>query len=284
MFTSTFIASLFAAAAVLAAPITAPTDVEILQFALTLEHLETAFYQGALEKYDEAAFNAAGISSLARQRYVEIAAHEKTHVDLLTSVIGPSATAACEYSFPYTDPKSFAAMSQVMEGVGVSAYAGAAKFLTDAGHLTAAASILSTEARQAAWVASSVNSDTPWSGPFDVPLDLDQVFTIASSFITSCPSTNPTLPVKAFPSLSVATPTPAPGSEITLTFESTASELFLAIFTGLDTIFVAIQDYQVTLPTTLSGTIYAVVTSSGTSVTDDNTVAGPAIMLFPDNE
>ena len=69
---------------------------------------------------------------------------------------------------PYTDPKSFAALSQTLEGVGTSAYAGAAQYIQDKSYLTVAAVILSTEARHASWVASAVNKHDGWSGPLDV--------------------------------------------------------------------------------------------------------------------
>jgi Ferritin-like domain len=50
----------------------------------------------------------------------------------------------------------------------VSAYSGAAQLITNKDYLTAAAVILSTEARHASFVASAVNGGSGWSGPFDV--------------------------------------------------------------------------------------------------------------------
>ncbi|KAJ6620553.1 ferritin-like domain-containing protein [Mycena sp. CBHHK59/15] len=260
-------------------------DATILNFALTLEHLENAFYAGALAKFDDKAFKKAGLPSWTRGRFAQIAAHEAAHVAFLSSALGANATQPCNYSFPYTDPKSFAALSQALEGVGVSAYIGAAQFITNKDYLTAAASVLATEARHASWVAAAVNKYAGWSGALDVPLGLNQVYTLAAAFITSCPTTNPALPVKAFPTLTVTTPRYAPGTEIALAYTPAANgtALGVAYYTGLRVEYSALTaDGRTTIPRDLRGQVYAVVTSAanGTMPSDGAILAGPAILLL----
>lgn len=75
-----------------------PTVTQILQYALTLEHLEDTFYAGALAQFDQAAFEAAGFPFWVRNRVSQIAQHEVTHVKFLTDALGPDAVAACEYN------------------------------------------------------------------------------------------------------------------------------------------------------------------------------------------
>ncbi|KAH8111503.1 ferritin-like domain-containing protein [Phellopilus nigrolimitatus] len=265
-----------------------PTQTQILQYALTLEHLETAFYSGALAKFDAGAFASAGFAPWVRGRFAQIGQHEAAHVAFLTSALGSDAVAACTYNFSYTDPQSFAALSQVLEGVGTAAYLGAAQFLPSPSVLTAAGAILTTEARHDAWVASAVLGGTPWSGALDTPLDQNQVFTLAASFITSCPSANPALPFTAFPALTIVAAgggaPAAPGKSAQVAFKDSGSggDRYVAFMSGLSTTFAKIDgNKQVTIPAGLQGTVYAVVTSSGSNATDASTLAGPAILSFP---
>ncbi|OCB87715.1 hypothetical protein A7U60_g5242 [Sanghuangporus baumii] len=267
-----------------------PDDV-ILNFALTLEHLEAAFYQEGLALFDEAAFEAAGFPAFARGRIVQISENEQTHVSVLSGILGPGATQPCNYSFPLTDVSSFVDMSAIFEGVGTAAYTGAANLLADPSHVTEAASILATEARQAAWVMSAVKKQNPWSTSFEA--NMNQAFSLAAAFITSCPSTNPSLPVSAFPPLSVTSANNVPGGSITVSFDPSANEiaesntpLFLALLTGLRKLFVPLSSnadgtWTATLPGDLQGTVYALVTNNNGWAADYDTVAGVALLQSP---
>lgn len=162
----------------------------------------------------------------------------------------------------------------------MSAYIGAAQYISDKSYLTAAASVLATEARHASWVAGAINKVNPWSGAFDSPLGLDEIYTLAAQFITSCPSTNPALPVKAFPALTL--PAGAqPGSKATLKFDkgNSTGTLYAAFYTGLTQEVVKVaSDNSVTIPKDLIGTSYVVITTNSTAADDTNVVAGPAVL------
>lgn len=83
------VAALVAAmgSAVQAAPMPPPgiNDAVILNYALTLEHLEDTFYRQALQNFTEADFMAAGFDSFFYQRVQDLSTDEKTHVDFLTT-------------------------------------------------------------------------------------------------------------------------------------------------------------------------------------------------------
>ncbi|KAJ4477146.1 ferritin-like domain-containing protein [Lentinula aciculospora] len=255
-------------------------DTVVLNYALTLEYLEAAFYSGALSNFSQDDFVNDGLPEWSRGRFEQIAAHEQAHVQLLSGALGANATQACNYSFPYTSPSSFTALSQLLEGVGVSAYAGAAQYISNANYLTTAAVILSTEARHAAWVAGPVNKENAWSGPFDTPLGLSVVYTLAAQFITSCPSSNPSLPVTAFPTLSFTDASPGQSSNITADGVTTDGQ-FVAFFTGLSTIFVEVENGQVVVPNKTM--MYAVLTNSNSTADDSTITAGVAVLQFPFN-
>lgn len=268
------------------------TDAQILNYALTLEHLEDTFYQQGLANFTQAQFAAAGYNATFYNNLKEISSDEATHVSFLTSALeaaGAKAVAACTYDFGVTSVQSFIATSNILEGVGVSAYLGAAQNITNKAYLTAAASILTVEARHSAYIRASDqpvgNNLSPFPSPFDTPLDFDEVYSLASQFIVSCPKTNPALPVKAFPVLSGPAGIVTTGQTVSfkLATGTVSSEVQLAFITVTGPIFANAtttngNTFTVQVPSGIAGQSYAVLQSCGqTTVDDSNILAGPAV-------
>ncbi|SAM86042.1 related to stress response protein rds1p [Ustilago bromivora] len=280
--------------AVLAAAAAGQADIDsvILNYALTLEHLENAFYRDSLATYDAAAFRAAGYPDWVRQRFIEIGGHEKAHVDFLTKALGDQATKECTYNFGVTEVKSFVATSVLLEGIGESAYLGAAQNITNPSTLTAAGSILTVESRHKGKyhprsyaihiICQNVNTtrnDEDMAKRVSTPLNFNQTYSLAAPLITSCPSTNPALPVKAFPAATISGDV-CGGKQVTINGDGVQPGQYAAFLAGLQVYYAQIGDGNtVTVPEAVGyGRIYAVVSRVGDSIADDNIVAGPAVI------
>ncbi|KAI0696346.1 ferritin-like domain-containing protein [Cytidiella melzeri] len=287
MFRYGTILAAFCAASVLAAPHIAKradaqvTDAQVLQFALTLEHLESTFYNQALDKFDDQAFANAGYPSWVRGRFEQIRMHEQTHVEFLTTALGDAAPQACTYDFPYNDPTSFVALSMALETVGQSAYMGAAQFLQDKQTLTQAASILAVESRHAAWASSAVLKGSAWDGAFETPLSVNGVYSLASQFIVSCPDSNPQLIAKPLPKLTIDPANPTAGQRIKFTYnhdevKSDGAQLYVAWFDGITVQHSDLGgDDMASVPDGLQGTVYgAIVKTKESNPTSQDILTG----------
>ncbi|KAG6872917.1 hypothetical protein C0995_005175 [Termitomyces sp. Mi166 len=256
-------------------------DINTLNFALTLEHVEVAFYTMGLRNYTEQDFRRAGLPAGARTQFLGILENEAAHVAFLEGLLGTRAVRPCTYKFPVDSPKSFAALSQVIENVGTGAYTGAIDTLSQQ-YITGSASILGTEARQASLLASYVNGVEGWGNPFNIPLTKNQAFTLAAPFFVDCPSSNPPLVgVRANPSLTFPSNS-NPGQTVSVEFESVNSNRkhFAVFLFGLEQIVVPVNKGRVTIPERLAGQVYCLISDSPNGVTDGTTVAGPAVLQF----
>ncbi len=141
----------------------AKSDFQILNYALTLEHLEATFYRTASRP-----------TNAQIARYIDVvAANEQTHVDALTTVIqnaGGTPVQEAKYKFP-----SFSLpFAIILENTGVHAYLGAAPLVKSSALLLTAASIVTVEARHAAaWM--TLNKQNPTLGAFDTGLSMTAV-------------------------------------------------------------------------------------------------------------
>ena len=163
-----------------------PPDVDIFNFALNLEYLEAEFYlfaatgrglsasdrtgtgvQGPVNPGLQVPFSSPAIAAYANR----IAVDEQAHVKFLRAVLGSSAVAepnidigvspnsafsklavaaglisAGQTFNPYTNDITFLLAASIFEDVGVTAYAGAARFIGTPDYVEAAAGILAVEA------------------------------------------------------------------------------------------------------------------------------------------
>lgn len=153
-------------------------DVEILNFALTLEYLEADFYDKGM---------GLGLSGEIMPVAEEIGANEQEHVEALSSTItdlGGTPVDKPTFSFPVRNQQQFLELAQTLEDTGVSAYNGAGPGIQSMEVLSAAGSIVQVEARHAARIRG-LNGAPAAPVAFDKSLEKPAVLAAVAPFITS---------------------------------------------------------------------------------------------------
>ena len=155
-------------------------DIEVLNFALTLEYLEAAFYQEAAK--------ISGLSEEAVKAVETFGDEEQQHVDALTKTIndlGGKPVAAPMVDFgKLSNESEFLKLAVAFEDTGVSAYNGAAPSIKSKEVLAAAGSIVQIEARHAAAVRLLAKED-PAPKAFDETLTTKQVLKAVEPYVKS---------------------------------------------------------------------------------------------------
>lgn len=157
------------------------SDIDILNYALTLEYLEADFYATGL---------AAGLLSDRELELVTpIGDHEKQHVAAVTDAVnafGGTPATKPKITYPagvFDSRDSFLKNASVFEELGVTAYHGQVPLIKDADVLSSAASIAGVESRHAAVVAALI-AGNPFPNPIEANASMDQVLATVKPFIS----------------------------------------------------------------------------------------------------
>jgi rubrerythrin len=157
-------------------------DVDILNFALTLEYLEATFYS-------EAAKQVPGLSGELAGYVKAFGAEEQDHVDALSGAIKdlggkPVEAPGVDFGKAFSNTDSLLDLAISFEDTGVSAYNGAGPMIESKDLLAVAGSIVQVEARHAAAVRHAAGEPAA-PNAFDPTLGEDEVLKAVQPFIAS---------------------------------------------------------------------------------------------------
>ena len=153
-------------------------DLGIVNYALTLEYLEAAFYADVA---DSGLFKGAELALIK-----QIGAAEQEHVDALVATAkqlgGPPADEP-RATFPLDDAESVLALAATVENLGAAAYLGQAANIESPDVLAAALSIHSVEGRHAAVLNVLAGEPPTPDGAFARPADMNTVLNEVQPFL-----------------------------------------------------------------------------------------------------
>lgn len=161
-------------------------DYGILNYAYALEQLEAAFYTQII------ATPYANISDMEKAYLTDIRDHEIAHREFFKAALSSKAIQSLEVNFSsidFTSRTSVLGTAKAFEDLGVSAYNGAGKLITNPDYLTLAGKIVSVEARHAAWIRDLITPGTFGdmtavdSNGLDKARKPDDVLTIAGAYL-----------------------------------------------------------------------------------------------------
>jgi ferritin-like protein len=152
-------------------------DVQILEFALSLEQLESAFYKAALAN--------AGLTGDAQKIATAFGAHEDEHVKALEQLLtqlGSKPAEAPKTKFGLTDEASFFDLAVTLEDTGIGAYNGAGPQLESVDIISALGTIVQIEGRHSGALRMMTGQD-PAPEAFDKPLPPAEVSSRVQPFL-----------------------------------------------------------------------------------------------------
>jgi len=153
-------------------------DLGILNYALTLEYLETAFYDDVIKSK---LFKGSDLEAIKL-----FGSQEAAHVAALTDAVkgaGGKPAPKPKTEFPLNNAKQVLKLASTVENLGAAAYLGQAARIKSPEVLAAALSIHSVEARQAAALNTLLGKTIVPDGPFAKPAEAGMVLNAVQPFI-----------------------------------------------------------------------------------------------------
>lgn len=153
-------------------------DVGILNYALTLEYLETAFYADVVKS---GLFKGAELETIRK-----FGREEAEHVQALTAAVkslGGKPAPEPKTEFPLQSAKSVLELAGTVENLGAAAYLGQAANIESPEVLASALAIHSVEGRHAATLNTLLGESVTPDGAFAVPADVKTVLKSVEPFI-----------------------------------------------------------------------------------------------------
>ncbi|MHB8233608.1 MAG: ferritin-like domain-containing protein [Solirubrobacteraceae bacterium] len=153
-------------------------DLAILNYALTLEYLETEFYAKVVAS---GLFNGK-VGGLIKT----FGAQEATHVEALKGAVeklGGTPVSKPVGKFPITSATQVAELAYTVENLGAAAYLGQAAKIQNPEVLAAALAIHTVEARHAATLGTLVKKSVTPQGAFATPADMSTVLAAVKPFL-----------------------------------------------------------------------------------------------------
>jgi rubrerythrin len=153
-------------------------DVGILNYALTLEYLETAFYADVVKS---GLFKGSALETIRK-----FGREEAEHVEALTQAVkqlGGKPAPEPKTEFPLKSAKSVLELAGTVENLGAAAYLGQAANIQSPEVLASALAIHSVEGRHAATLNTLLGETVTPDGAFAVPADVPTVLKSVEPFI-----------------------------------------------------------------------------------------------------
>jgi rubrerythrin len=153
-------------------------DVGILNYALTLEYLETAFYADVVKS---GLFKGAELETIRK-----FGREEAEHVEALTAAVkqlGGKPAPEPKAEFPLKSAKSVLELAATVENLGAAAYLGQAANIESPEVLASALAIHSVEGRHAAVLNTLLGESITPDGAFAKPADVKTVLKSVEPFL-----------------------------------------------------------------------------------------------------